>query len=138
MNPEGDNTQPDMIFKILQFQQENKDTSIPGTSYSSHFIDVQLNSLLSADDFSPQLFARLMEITEDGNVCKYIWSRYQNLISKVVINLAAIDLPKDGDLPPFTPNFLRIVARLLRTQVDSNEKGGILNKRLKIITRVFR
>jgi hypothetical protein len=134
MNPEGDNTPIDMVFKILQFQEENKDISIPGTSYSSHFIDVQLKSLLSIEDFSPDLFLRLMDITVDSNVCKYIWTTYQELISKVIKNLAAVDLSKDEELPPFTPNFLRILARLLRTQVESNGKGMFLSCNSDIIT----
>lgn len=120
MNPEGDNTSIDLIVKILKFQQSNEDQPVPGTCYSSHFIDVQLRSLEDLDIFSPVLFERFLETTTDRCVCQHIWKNYQELLARVIVLLNSIDEPKDEGLPVFVRDFLRMIGRLLRMQVDLN------------------
>jgi hypothetical protein len=122
-NVDGDNSSIELVFRILDYQQTNNDEPVPGTSYSSHFIDVQLNSMISGD-FSADLFTRLLEICTDWNVCRHIWTHYQVLLSKLVSNLDTIQyVGIESEQPPqFTPYFLSLVAKLLYSKVDSENK----------------
>lgn len=118
-NDDGDNSAIELVFKILDYQQTNHDEPVPGTSYSSHFIDVQLNSMISGD-FSSDLFARLLEICADWNVCRYIWTNYQTLLSKLIISLDKIQ--QISQFPHFMSYFLSLLAKLLNSQVDLGNK----------------
>lgn len=136
-NEDGDNSSMAVVLKILEFQQENDDKPVSGTSYrykfhfklfkillffSSHFIDVQLKSLLSKEvEFSIELFARLVDMCVDENVCRHIYCNYQELIAKVITHLDTTENVNEI-LPIYTSYFLRIIAKLLYSQVDLEGK----------------
>lgn len=125
-----------MAVKILEFQEEHKDEPVPNTVYSTYFIDVQLKSLATHPDaFYPELFARLLNIAADKNVCAWIWSGYQELFVELIHKLDSIEAFTDDNMPGFSPYFLKLLARVLHAQVDVRKEGNLFCTSLVCLIR---